>query len=54
MRVRENERERERMNEYTTIAKRLKTGVELNWFSIMPNASFYSMLRNTLDICRMF
>ena len=36
------------------IAMRLKTGVEPIWFEIMPCASFYSVLRNTPEVSRMF
>ena len=38
----------------TRTTRRLKTGVEPIWFSIMPCASFYSGFRNILDISRMF
>ena len=63
-REREREREREMMmmmtaiyinvKQYTKITMRLKTGVEPIWFEIMPCASFYSVLMNTLEIFRMF
>ena len=36
------------------MAMRLKTGVEPIWFKIMPCASFYSVLKNTLEVSRMF
>ena len=36
------------------MAMRLKTGVEPIWFEIMPCASFYSVLRNTPEVSRMF
>ena len=36
------------------IAMRLKTGVELIWFNLMPRASFYSALRRILETSRMF
>ena len=42
------------LREYTIVARRLKTGVELIWFEIMPCASFYSVLRNTPEVSRMF
>ena len=38
----------------TRIARRLKTGVELIWFQILPCASFYSVLRSTPEVSRMF
>ena len=59
----ERERERERemkttiyinVKEYTKMTMRLKTGVEPIWFEIMPCASFYSVLRSTLEVSRMF
>ena len=60
-RKREREREREKMTtiyinvkEYTKMTMRLKTGVEPIWFEIMPCASFYSVLKNTLEVSRMF
>ena len=33
---------------------RLKTGVEPIWFEIMPCASFYSVLKSTPEVSRMF
>ena len=36
------------------IAMRLETGVEPIWFNIMPPASFYSVLRRSLEASRMF
>ena len=36
------------------IVMRLKTSVEPIWFEIMPCASFYSVLKNTLEASRMF
>ena len=60
---RERERERERdddsniyinVKEYTKMTMRLKIGVEPIWFEIMPCASFYSVLRNTPEVSRMF
>ena len=58
---REREREREMMTsiyinvkEYTKITMSLKTGIEPIWFEIMPCASFYSVLRNTLEVSRIF
>ena len=60
-RKREREREREKMTtiyinvkEYTKMTMRLKTGVEPIWFEIMPCASFYSVLRSTPEVSRMF
>ena len=62
-RERERERGRERdddndiyinVKEYTKMTMRLKTGVEPIWFEIMPYASFYSVLRNTPEVSRMF
>ena len=61
-RTRERERERENdddkryimWNEYTSIARSLKTGVEPIWFEIMPCASIYSVLRSTLEVSRVF
>ena len=57
----EREREREIMmttiyinaKEYTKMTMRLKTGVEPIWFDIMPRASFYSVLRRSLEASRM-
>ena len=40
--------------EYTKMAMRLKTGIEPIWFEIMPCASFYSVLRSTPEVSRMF
>ena len=56
------EREREKiaiediyyMENDTRITRRVTTRVELNWFEIMPCASFYSVLRSTLEVSRMF
>ena len=42
------------VEEYTKITMRLKTGVEPIWFEIVPCVSFYSVLRNTLEVSRMF
>ena len=63
-RVSEMERERERRRDtkdicimrrkYTLVARRLKTGVELIWFELMPCTSFYSVFRNTPEVSRMF
>ena len=59
-RRREREREYDDDNfilcgkEYKGMAKRLKTGVEPIWFEIMPCASFYSVLRSTPEVSRMF
>ena len=48
------ERERDDDNEYTRMTRRLKTGVEPLWFEIMPYAFFYSVLRSTPEVSRMF
>ena len=42
------------VKEYTKMTMRLKTGIELIWFEIMPSASFYSVPRNTPEVSRMF
>ena len=42
------------VKEYTKMTMRLKTGFEPIWFEIMPCASFYSVLRNTPEVSRMF
>ena len=42
------------VKEYTKMTMRLKTGVEPIWFEIMACASFYSVLRNTPEVSRMF
>ena len=42
------------VKEYTKIAMRLKIGVEPNCFEIMPCASFYSVLRSSPQVSRMF
>ena len=33
---------------------RPKTGIEPIWFEIMPCVSFYSVLKSTLEVSRMF
>ena len=62
-REREGEREGERtmttgsilyyLKKDTRTAKRLKIGVEPNWFLIMPCASIYSTIKST-QLARMF
>ena len=42
------------VKEYTRMARRLKTGIETIWFEIMPYASFYSVLKSTPEVSRMF
>ena len=59
---RRRERERKKMmmtaiyyvKKCTRIARRHKIGIEPIWFEIMPRASFYSVLRNTPEVSRMF
>ena len=57
---REGERENDDIKWYiilredTRIARRLKTGIEPNWFRIMPCASIYSDVRSTPEVSRMF
>ena len=60
-RSRERGREREmittiyiNVKEYTKMTMRLKTNVEPIWFEIIPCASFYSVLRSTPEVSRMF
>ena len=36
------------------IARRLKIGVEPIWFEIIPCASFYSVVKSTPEVSRMF
>ena len=49
-----NNREVYYMKKGTKMAMRLKTGIEPNWFGIMPCASIYSDVRSTPEVSRMF